>query len=458
MAKKFKVTPATISYICSCQNFILDDSWCGKAKRIKSQHLECAILTLIAQLREHGLPVSGEIIQQKALTFARKLDMHDFTASNGWLEKFKKRNNMTFRRITGEGTSVDLVRVTDWKQTITEILGNYTEDNIYNADETALFFKCLPDRTYAFKGDKCIGGKHSKERITIMLGSNMSGTHKLTPLVIGKNKSPRCFKNVKSLPVLYNHNKKAWMNSELFQWWLTKIDEEFHLENRKVIMFVDNCPAHVKKLSVTLQSIKLIFFPPNMTSHVQPLDLGVIKMFKHYYRRSLVLKKIEEIRTDNWTSITLLDALFHINDSWRNHVTTDIITKCFLRAGFHTAQSLEITEMQQEESADRLNGWDALQKFANFDASFSEYVAIDDEVTVEGLLDDSQIIDMVQSNSVEDNDSDDQNGSIPREKPTKDEQKYAFQIIENLLVTSEDLPNEMFVCLSTLQHYFMNKC
>jgi len=38
---------------------------------------------------------------------------------------------------------------------------NYID--IYN-DEKALFFKCLPGRTYAFKGDKCIGGKHSKKK------------------------------------------------------------------------------------------------------------------------------------------------------------------------------------------------------------------------------------------------------------------------------------------------------
>ena len=44
-----------------------------------------------------------------------------------------------------------------------------------NADETGLFWKCLPDKTMSFKGDTCSGGKRSKERITVMVCASMSG-------------------------------------------------------------------------------------------------------------------------------------------------------------------------------------------------------------------------------------------------------------------------------------------
>ena len=98
----------------------------------------------------------------------------------------------------------------------------YSPEDIYNVDETGLFYKLLPDRTYTFKGENCHGGKRSKERITLLLGSNMTGTDKLKPLVIGKAAKPRCFKgiNIDSLPVLYRANAKAWMTSQIFNWWL----------------------------------------------------------------------------------------------------------------------------------------------------------------------------------------------------------------------------------------------
>ena len=35
--------------------------------------------------------------------------------------------------------------------------------DIFNVDETGLFYKCTPDKTVTFKGDCCSGGKNSKE-------------------------------------------------------------------------------------------------------------------------------------------------------------------------------------------------------------------------------------------------------------------------------------------------------
>ena len=54
----------------------------------------------------------------------------------------------------------------------------------------------------------------------------MSGTDKLPLLVIGKSARPRCFKNVKSLPAIYESNRKAWMTSDIFKNWLVQIDKK----------------------------------------------------------------------------------------------------------------------------------------------------------------------------------------------------------------------------------------
>ena len=71
------------------------------------------------------------------------------------------------------------------------------------------------------KNDTVHGIKGSKERITVLLCCNKSGTDKCKPMVIGKSLRPRCFKKIdpKSLPVDYQANKKAWMNSVLFIQW-----------------------------------------------------------------------------------------------------------------------------------------------------------------------------------------------------------------------------------------------
>ena len=90
-----------------------------------------------------------------------------------------------------------------WHSRLQTILKEYESDIIYNADETGLFYRLLPDKTLEFKSKICHGGKQSKERLTVMVCANMTGTHKLPLLVIGKSVKPCCFKNVKSLPSFF---------------------------------------------------------------------------------------------------------------------------------------------------------------------------------------------------------------------------------------------------------------
>lgn len=52
----------------------------------------------------------------------------------------------------------------------------------------------------------------------------MTGKDKLPLLIIGKSKRPRCFKGVKTLPVNYACNTKAWVTKKLFKGWLKKVD------------------------------------------------------------------------------------------------------------------------------------------------------------------------------------------------------------------------------------------
>jgi hypothetical protein len=99
---------------------------------------------------------------------------------------------------------------------------------------------------------------------------------KLKPLVIGKSKKPRCFGGLKSLPVIYEHNTKSWMTSSIFEDWLHQIDQEFHSEKRKIILFVDNCLAHPSLTVKELRAVKVAFLPPNTTTTLQPLYQGII--------------------------------------------------------------------------------------------------------------------------------------------------------------------------------------
>lgn len=86
----------------------------------------------------------------------------------------------------------------------------------------------------AIKCEKCSGGKLSKERVTVLVGSNMNRTDKLKPFIIDKLRNPCCFKNARNLPCDYESQFKAWMTSDLFVKWMNeKGVQELCLETRK---------------------------------------------------------------------------------------------------------------------------------------------------------------------------------------------------------------------------------
>ncbi|XP_043469542.1 tigger transposable element-derived protein 4-like [Leptopilina heterotoma] len=234
-------------------------------RKIEFSDVENCLLEWIKEIRDKNIPMDGPLLKEKARDFATKIGIQDFSASNGWFEGFKRRHDIVFKTLSGESKSVDVRVCNQWTKDLPNLLTEYDPEDIYNADETGLFFKCLPNKTFAFQGEKCHGGKQSKERITILQCANMTGTNKLPLLVIGKSKRPRCFKGVKTLPVDYESNSKAWMTRGIFKGWLQKIDKNMKTKKKKIVIFMDNCTAHTDL--PTLANVNVIFLPANTTSH-----------------------------------------------------------------------------------------------------------------------------------------------------------------------------------------------
>ena len=194
-----------------------------------------------------------------------------------------------------------------WNEKLALLLQSYSPDDIYNADETGIFFRLLPDKTLELKNVDCHGGKKNKERLTAMVCANMSGTDKLPLLIIGKPSNPRCFKHVKSLPTEYDANKKAWMTSDIFKEWVKKLDKKMRKKKRKIALIIDNCPAHPKIPG--LQAVDLVFLPPNITSKTQPMNQGIIQSLKVQYRKRVLIKYINAIDKGQTPVISILYAL-----------------------------------------------------------------------------------------------------------------------------------------------------
>ena len=256
-------------------------------------------------------------------------DLDDFTASNGWLEAWRKRFGVRSAALCGESAEVPEDLVEDWAQRLPDITAGYSCYDIFNADETGLMFRALPNRTMAVKSDPARGIKSSKERITVLLACSATG-EKLKPLVIGRAKKPRCFKNNDILPVKYCANKKAWMTSVVWDKWLNWVNNKMIQAKRNILLLVDNCSAHP---NIQKSNVKLVFLPPNTTSKLQPCDAGIIQNVKMIYRKRLVrhvLSLMDEATSasDLVKKVTIQDTIDWLDLAW-DAVQDTTIQKCF---------------------------------------------------------------------------------------------------------------------------------
>lgn len=99
---------------------------------------------------------------------------------------------MVFREldIQGEKLSVDTEAGEKFKDSFESLLieKGYENCNVYNADETCVYWKKMPTKSLVSKEEMSTSGfKVSKSCITAMVCGNKSGTHRLPLLIIGKS-------------------------------------------------------------------------------------------------------------------------------------------------------------------------------------------------------------------------------------------------------------------------------
>ena len=299
-SKKFglEISRRQVGDILANKDVILGDT--KSCKQPAYPKVDEAVGLWFTQMRLKNLVITGPLIKEKARLFAAKFGVDDAESkfTDGWLKNFKKRNGIFSRQMQGECASVDTSSdiFQENLAAIREIVSQYVRENVFNMDETGLFFAQAPSRTLTTK-EMVSGGKVMKNRITVALCSNSTGSVKIKPLIIGQSKSPRCFKNFKpELYCSYFANKKAWMTSEIFTEWLKQFDLQMLAEGRKALLLLDNAPSHI--FDTELKSTRIAFLPPNSTSVLQPMDAGIIRTFKAYYKKLFLRWTLDQAETE----------------------------------------------------------------------------------------------------------------------------------------------------------------
>ena len=149
-------------------------------------------------------------------------------------------------------------------------------NDVYNADGTGLYWTLEPNKSLS--SGPLTGIKKPKDRVTVMLACNVTGTHKLPAVFIHRYKNPKCICNVdkNTLPVWYYWNNASWMQRSIFQSWIKRVNELMRKQRRNILLLVDNVSSHKLEDGEVLSNIRLHFLPPNTTTHLQPIPTAML--------------------------------------------------------------------------------------------------------------------------------------------------------------------------------------
>ena len=193
------------------------------------------------------------------------------------------------------------------------MVSSYSRHQVFNFGETGLVFKMLPAaRTYATQQTSSARRRKApKDRVTLGVCTNASGSIRHSLVFIGKQKNPSAFKNrtPESLKVNYYNQRNAWMDAGNFEHWFRYKFIPFvslKLQNmgsdKKALLLVDNCSAHPNPDEISTSKFLVTFLPPKVTSLIQPMDQGVIETLKRLYKKVLLRDFLLALETPEITS------------------------------------------------------------------------------------------------------------------------------------------------------------
>ncbi|KAM7167732.1 tigger transposable element-derived protein 1-like [Macrochelys suwanniensis] len=240
---------------------------------------EKALNLWLEDMNRKRVPMNGTMLQEKALSIyamfkppteeGQPSDKKEFKASQGWLNSFRNRFNLKNVQTTGEAASANEEAAKAYPEQLKEIIEErgYLPEQVFNADETGLFWKKMPTRTYISKSERQAPGfKAAKNRVTVLLCGNAAG-HLIKPGLLYRSANPRALKgkNKNLLPVFWQSNKKAWVMAATFLDWFHKcfiLEVKQYLEEKgldfKVLLLVDNAPGHPDALHLCTSSFKVV--------------------------------------------------------------------------------------------------------------------------------------------------------------------------------------------------------
>lgn len=345
----------------------------GKDRKVKQRsvgtwpEVEEQLFNWYEGLRQRRLPVVIHDVQEKGLELFQawwdalpddqrdaiteaKPQLHDFHASNGWVELFMKRKEISLRKVTKNSTTIPenaLALLQTFRDDVTGSIDRFgiPMHLFFNMDQTFVLFDFRPLYTLNEKGAKSVDVRTSRSNAklgcTISLCVAANGDKLPAHITVPRRGFVRQLDALEDdeLPenVKVTSSQTGWVREETIHHWLDEVLTP-HIQNAAAehfMLVVDRYRVHRTEnfgLRVTEEGGILDFVPAGCTSLAQPLDLTVMRSFKCHARNAWkTWKKENTDETGRCEPIGLRDVVGIVSTAW------DIVNPEVIEHGFEAA-------------------------------------------------------------------------------------------------------------------------
>lgn len=235
--------------------------------------------------RAEGVPVSGPMLIEKAKDLYAQMRLTEpCVFSGGWLWRFKARHGIKKLDASSEKQAADRQAAEQFCGFFRSLTAEHglTPEQVYNADETGLSWRCWPGPE----------GGQRRDRLTVLMCANATGSHRIKPLVIGKCGGPRAPKSTQHVPVAHRSHGHAWADRVVFSDWFRHIfapavREHFRAlglpEGSKAVLLLDGARARPQEPELVCGNICTVFLPAGAAALLQPMDRGIRRGFLRHF-------------------------------------------------------------------------------------------------------------------------------------------------------------------------------
>ena len=151
IAKDLDIPSSTVYDVCKNVDHVIaeykqgDNGGLMHSKPHSFDRVDRSLLEFFHLARDSKLPISGALLLKKAHIYAADLGYADPEKLDiTWVKCWKKWNETVVKKLHGEAESLDQDAANDWwKNRLPQLLKEFTAENIFNCNETGLFYHCL---------------------------------------------------------------------------------------------------------------------------------------------------------------------------------------------------------------------------------------------------------------------------------------------------------------------------